>query len=362
MKADARLVSLRRILADEGVDALAVELPPNVAYLTGFERVFDSEPSTVCVVTAQSARVHVDSRFAEAAQAAAEGTEWIVGGPYGDVWEGVLAGLAETAVLRLGLEASLPHSRFTAIADKFQGETTPADGWVERVREVKDASEVERITAAAALGDAAFDHILGVIAPGMTEVEIAFELEMHMRRQGSDGLAFASIVAGGPNSSLPHAQASDRAVRAGDLLTMDFGARVGGYVSDMTRTVVVGKASERQREIYSVVLDANEAGIAAVRPGLTGIEIDTAAREVIVAAGFGEYFGHGLGHGVGLEVHEGPRVGPRGAARVPLGAVLTVEPGVYVPGVGGARIEDLVVVGSAGAVVLSHSPKDLIEL
>jgi len=362
MRTEARLASLRRILAEEGVNAVAVERPANVAYLTGFERVFDDEPSSVCVVTPETACVHVDSRYDEAARAAAEGTAWSVAGPFVEVWDGVLRTLVAEGVSVLGLEASLPYSRYTAIAGKFTGEARPADCWVERVRQVKDATEIERIAAAAALGDEAFEHVLGFIAPGVTEATIALDLELYLRRHGSDGLAFPSIVAGGPNSSRPHAKVSDRALERGDLLTLDFGARVDGYLSDMTRTIVVGPASDEQREIYELVLAANEAGIAAVRPGRSGAEIDAAAREVIAAAGYGERFGHGLGHGVGIEVHEGPRVGPRGSDPVPLGAVVTVEPGVYVPGVGGVRIEDLVVVGESGAVVLTHAPKHLIEV
>ncbi len=183
-----------------------------------------------------------------------------------------------------------------------------------------------------------------------------------MRLHGSEGVAFPPIVASGPKSALPHAHPGSRKIARGDFLKMDFGARVGGYCSDMTRTVAIGVASARQREIYETVLAANLAGIAAVRPGLAGREIDAVARAVIDAAGFAENFGHGLGHGVGLEVHELPGLGARSTAAVPLGSVVTIEPGVYVPGFGGVRIEDLVVVEAAGARVLTRSTKELIEL
>jgi Xaa-Pro aminopeptidase len=183
-----------------------------------------------------------------------------------------------------------------------------------------------------------------------------------MRRRGSEGVAFPPIVASGPNSALPHASPGPRTLGGGDFVVLDFGARVDGYCADMTRTVVIGKASDRQREIYNVVLAANATGAAAVRAGIPGREIDAAAREIVVAAGYGEDFGHGLGHGVGLEVHELPGVGPRSEDLVPLGSVITIEPGIYVPEYGGVRIEDLVVVEAEGSRVLTRSTKDLIEL
>jgi Xaa-Pro aminopeptidase len=183
-----------------------------------------------------------------------------------------------------------------------------------------------------------------------------------MRSNGSVGLAFEPIVASGPNSALPHAQATDRTVQTGEFLKMDFGARFGGYCSDMTRTVVVGKASEKHREIHAAVLAANRAGVDAVRAGVVGKDVHEIARGVLDDAGFGEYFTHGLGHGVGLDVHELPSVGARSDDVLPEHAVVTVEPGVYLEGFGGVRIEDLVVVEADGARVVSASPRELIEL
>ncbi|MDR3685741.1 MAG: M24 family metallopeptidase, partial [Coriobacteriia bacterium] len=221
----------------------------------------------------------------------------------------------------------------------------------------------ERIDAAQQITDAAFDHLLaGVLRPGVSERDVALELEFFMRRAGSQGVAFDPIVASGPNAAKPHANPSERLLTEGDFVVLDFGARVGGYCADMTRTVVIGSSSDRHREIYDAVLTANAAGTAAVCPERTGSEIDRAAREVIAQRGFGEYFGHGLGHGVGLEIHELPGLGPRSELRVPLGSVVTVEPGIYVPGFGGVRIEDLVVVDESGARVLTRSTKDLLEL
>jgi Xaa-Pro aminopeptidase len=250
----------------------------------------------------------------------------------------------------------------SAAMERFGGEVVPASGWVEGARCVKDAEEIELIAQAQALADAAFADILGSIRAGRTEREVALELEYAMRRAGSDGVAFPLIVASGPNSALPHAGVTDRVIERGDFVKLDFGARVGGYRSDMTRTVVVGAASPRHRQIYEGVRLANEAGIDAVAAGRTGIEVDAEARAVLDRLGIEGAFRHGLGHGVGLDVHEGPSLSPKGERALESGMVVTVEPGVYVPGFGGVRIEDLVVVEAGGCRVLSTAPKELIEL
>jgi Xaa-Pro aminopeptidase len=194
------------------------------------------------------------------------------------------------------------------------------------------------------------------------ESEVAAELEYRMRREGATGFAFETIVASGPRSSLPHGRASDRLLAGGDFVTLDFGAQVDGYCSDITRTVVVGRASPEQKDIYDLVLRAQLAGVDAVQPGRAGSEVDAAAREIIARAGHGEHFGHGLGHGVGIVVHEAPRLAPAVEAKLEPGMVTSVEPGVYVPGWGGVRIEDLVLVTGDGCRVLTGSPKELLEL
>ena len=362
MNADRRLAEVRRHLAALGVDAFLVNRSPSVRFLTGFDSVFDDEPASLAVVTAAHSLLFVDSRYEEAATRAASGTPWRVHGPERDVWESATEAMSEHGAVTLGVESTVEHRRFTKVAGSFAGTVAALDDVVEQVRVVKEDHEIERIAAAAQISDAAFIHILGLITLGKTEREIALELEVFMRHNGSEGVAFPPIVASGPNSSKPHSTPGEREFEQGDLVVLDFGARVGGYCSDMTRTVVVGQATDEQRRIYETVLAANEAGLAAVRAGLTGAEIDEAARSVIAAAGLGERFGHGLGHGVGLEVHEAPRLGPRSEDILASGAVVTVEPGVYVPEFGGVRIEDLAVANEDGCVVLSHSAKDLIEL
>lgn len=357
-----RLDALRAKLRETGADAFVARSVSNLRYLTGFDGVWDTEPSSLVLVTSTQALVITDSRFRDAASQAADGGPLEVRVAQADPWEIVSEVLAANDQNLVAVESSLPYSLVERVRKVLTAEVIPVDEWVESLRTTKDADEIGRIVAAQRITDEAFDHILGFVSEGMSETRIALELEFHMRSAGSEGVAFTPIVASGPNSALPHAHPGPRAVKRGDFLKMDFGARVGGYCSDMTRTVVLGVASGRQREIYDAVSAANLAGIAAVAAGRTGIEIDSAARTVIVERGFGERFGHGLGHGVGLDIHEAPSVGPRGTLPVPEGSIITIEPGIYIPGLGGVRIEDLVVVESDGARVLTRSTKELIEL
>lgn len=362
MNAEARLTALRRRIVAEEIDAALITLPANIRYLTGFEGVFDDMASAAVVVGSETARVHTDARYVEAAEAAAKGTSWIVRLERESLFEGLCRELRDEGVETLALESSVPYGRFKFISEQFDGNVHVLDHMVEELRAVKEGAEIDACGRAAALTDAAFQHVLGVIQPGMREIEVSLALEVHMRSNGSEGLAFDPIVASGPNSSKPHARVTDRVIQLGDLLTMDFGARVSGYCADFTRTVVVGKASDEQRRVYEAVLAANMAGIAAVRPGVPAVDVDRVARRLLAERGFGEAFGHGLGHGVGLSVHELPMLGTRSRDVLHAGAVVTIEPGVYLPGFGGVRIEDLVAVVDRGHRVLSHAPKDLIEL
>jgi len=358
---EARCAALRERLSG-AADVFLATTPANVRYLTGFDGVFDEEPAHVALIDQGTRRLLTDSRYFEAASTAAHGGDWRVELAQGDVLLHAANVLNAESCESLGFETTLSFDRHAALVKAFAGVCSPAKGWVEDLRAVKDAEEISRIRAAQALTDVAFDHILGFVREGATELEIALELEFFMRREGSEGVAFAPIVASGPNSALPHAIVGPRALAKGDFVVLDFGARLGGYCADMTRTVVIGQAGDEQRSIYDTVRRANEAGAAAVAAGKPGCEIDAAARAVIDDAGFGEFFGHGLGHGVGLEVHEQPGLGARSTAPVPLGSVVTIEPGIYIPGMGGVRIEDLAVVEESGARILTHSTKDLIEL
>jgi Xaa-Pro aminopeptidase len=222
---------------------------------------------------------------------------------------------------------------------------------------------MDAIRRAATLAQAALESVLPTVRPGLTELEVAAALEAALRRLGSEWHPFPTIVASGPRSALPHARSTGRTITAGELLLLDFGAQLDGYCADLTRVAVVGaRADSRQREIHAVVEAAQQRAITQVRAGLSGREADALARDLIAARGFGELFGHSLGHGLGLEVHEAPRLSPTAEAALPLGAVVTIEPGVYLPGWGGIRLEDDVFLGPDGATVLSDQHTALIEL
>lgn len=229
-------------------------------------------------------------------------------------------------------------------------------------RMVKDETELQKLTQAEAIGDAAFTHILDYIKPGVTEAEIALELEFFMKRQGASKLSFDTIVASGPNSSMPHAQVTNRKIQCGDFVTMDFGCVYQGYCSDMTRTIAVGTPSDDMKKIYQIVLDANLRAMEGIRAGVKCNDIDALARDYITSKGYGEYFGHGLGHGVGLDIHEEPRFSPKCDVVAKENMVITDEPGIYLPGQFGVRIEDLIVVKQDGYERLSHSEKSLLVL
>ncbi|MDO8915430.1 MAG: aminopeptidase P family protein [Coriobacteriia bacterium] len=362
MNTAGRLAAFRRRLAGEEGEAALVTLPVNMRYLTGFEGVFDEGIAAAVLVTADVARFYTDFRYAEAAKVAAAGTPWAVHIQADSLYVEICRELRAEGISTLTIEDSVPFGRFKFISEQFIGRVVVAEHQIEDLRQVKETAEIEAIQRAAALTDRAFDHILGFIRAGMREVDIAVELEGYMRMNGSEGLAFDSIVASGPNSARPHAGVTDRVINDGEFLKLDFGARVDGYCSDMTRTVMVGEATAEHRRIYDAVLLANEAAIAGARAGMAGSDIDAIARDLLTAKGFGENFGHGLGHGVGLAVHELPSLGRASRGPVRSGSVVTIEPGVYLPGFGGVRIEDLVVVEDGGVRLLSHSPKELIQV
>ena len=252
------------------------------------------------------------------------------------------------------LQKRLPDAAFDASARLAED--------IDVLRAVKAPDETEKITEAQRIAEQAFEHILTFIRPGVTEKEIALELEYHMLRNGADGLSFETIAVSGPNTSLPHGVPGERAVQPGDFITMDYGALKDGYHSDMTRTVALGRVTEKQRLVYETVFAAQEASLASLREGVSCFDADRCARDVIAGAGFGAYFGHGTGHGVGVEIHEQPRLSPKSKQILSAGNVVTVEPGVYLPGEFGVRIEDMAFVTPEGCVNLTRCPKHLIVL
>ena len=347
---------LQSLMAQHEVDAFVSSSATNRRYLTGFT----GSAGTV-VIGREAAFLLVDFRYVEQAKAQAPGLEIV---HYDDLYKRLGEVLSKLKAQRVAFEA-----QHVTVAAKNKMEEklpdvswVPVESWVENLRAVKEPDELAAIEAAVALADRAFEYIIPRLK-GRTEKEVAFDLEFFMRKEGASKLAFDIIVASGENGALPHARPTDRVISTGDLVTLDFGCVVDGYCSDMTRTVAVGKSDGRQREIYQLVLEAQQTGVKAVQPGKAGKEVDAAAREVIAGAGYGEQFGHGLGHGVGLEVHERPPVLSKlGEELLQEGMVTSVEPGIYIPGWGGVRIEDLVVVTSQGCRVLTQSPKELIHV
>jgi Xaa-Pro aminopeptidase len=362
MSESPRLARLRERISTEGAGGIALTHVPNLFYATGFAGVFDEEPAHIALVTPDQAVIFTDSRYFEAMAAASEGGPWEVRLVTDSLGKALAEEVAAQSLASVALETSQPYARFKALSSEVGAEIVEASGWVEALRAVKDEAEIESIDAAQQLTDWALDFLIECVRPGKSERDVALELEFFMRREGADGVAFPPIVASGPNSARPHWIPGDRRLETGDIVLLDYGARVDGYCADMTRTLVIGPATERQREVYDAVLAANEAGAAAARVGVAGKDVDAAARAVLEERGFGEYFGHGLGHGVGLEVHELPNVGTRSEAPLEAGSVITIEPGVYIPGFGGVRIEDLAVVEESGVRILTRSTKELLEL
>jgi len=346
------------ILEKYGADAILIENKYNAQYITGYTG------DTGCVfISRREKNLYTDFRYIFQASNEATGykvidvqnekytkliAEAIIGGGYQSV---AFVGSELTYKDYMAYTAAAPGVRFVSIEDE-----------VDRLRMVKNAYEIEQIKMAEHVGDETFTKILGDIRPGMTELLVAAKLEYYMKEFGAEDVSFPSIVASGINSSMPHATPTRKALEAGDFVTLDFGCKYNGYCSDMTRTIVLGKATDKQKDIYKVVRDAQMNVLGNVKAGMTGIEVDKLARDVIDDAGYGGCFGHGTGHGVGLAIHELPRASTRYDKAIEEDMTLTVEPGIYVEGYGGVRIEDLVVVKRDGHVNLTGSDKDLIEL
>jgi len=341
-------------LAERELDLLLVTDTVNVRYLTGF-----TGSNGLAVVGAATRRFLTDFRYVERAKAEVDGFDLE---PAPQDLRAALGKGWPPGSLRIGFEDQhVSVRRHGELRDTLPGriELVPAGGLVEAERALKEPSELETIRAAAALVDEIYAWLGEWGLVGRTEREVALALEQEMRMQGAEAPSFASIVAAAENGALPHATPRDVAIAADTLVTLDIGARVDGYCSDCTRTWATGRLDDDLAALYDTVLRAQEAALAAVRPGPEGREIDAVARDIIAAAGHGKHFGHGLGHGVGLDVHEAPRLSRTAEGRLEAGHVVTVEPGIYLPGRGGARIEDLVVVTADGHEVLSATAKAL---
>jgi len=364
MDVAARAARLHPLFADAGIDALLVTSLPNVRYLTGF-----TGSSAMVLVTGDALAFTSDGRYRTQAgeQLAAAGVDaHIEIGATVAAQRDALGSMLPPSS-RLGLEAhAVTWAQQRDFARALTGhelaghELVPTDGLVELLRRVKEPGEVARIRAACAIADDALAALLPTLADRPTERDFALDLEVEMRRRGASGNSFDPIIASGPNAAKPHARPTSRNIERGELVVIDFGCIVDGYCSDMTRTVSVGDPGPEARRVWDVVRESQWAGREAVRAGADCAAVDRACRDVIVAAGWGDSFVHGTGHGVGLEIHEAPRVAASARDTLESGSVVTVEPGVYLPGVGGVRIEDTVVVTPDGADPLTEFPKDLV--
>lgn len=352
----AKIKKVYELMDKEGLDALLIDSPENRYYLTGF-----TGTAGRVLLTGKGAYFITDFRYVEQAKKQTEGYEIVE--LSSNFEKGLNELLKKDGVKRLGFESkAISHEQFLKYNEVLEVELQKTTDLIEGLRVIKGPEEIEKIKKAVEITDAAFAHILGIIKPGVTEREIALELEFFQKRMGGEKNAFDFIVASGQRSSLPHGVASDKVIEKGDFVTLDFGVFYQGYCSDLTRTVVVGEPDEKQKEIYGLVLKAQLAVIERVKAGMSCKEVDEIARGIIGEAGYRENFGHGLGHGIGLEIHEAPRVSFTSETILQPGMVVTNEPGIYIPDWGGVRIEDDLLITEEGCEVLNKAPKELIIL
>lgn len=351
-----KLTKLRDALEANNLDAILITSPINRRYVTGF-----TGTAGVAIISKNDARFITDFRYTS--QATAQAKEFKVIQHKQVIELEIKDQLKALGVKRLGFEKdTVTFSQYEKYKAIFETELVPVSGIVEALRSIKTAEELAIMKKAAKIADDAFEHVLGYIKPGAKEIDISNELEFYMRKLGATSSSFDTIVASGERSALPHGVASDKEIQSGELVTLDFGALYQGYCSDITRTVAVGEINEQLRTIYDTVLEAQLRGVDGIKPGITGKEADAITRDYITEKGYGDYFGHSTGHGVGLEVHETPSLASRSEQKLEPGMVVTIEPGIYVPGVGGCRIEDDLVVTNSGNERLTFAKKELIQL
>ena len=345
---------LRGAMAKAGLDAVLLFSPVNIRYFAKFY-ITDG----AAVITADRAVMFTDSRYIEAARAQAEEMEVELFDRehrLSDCIAGALAGCKTVGAE----EMSLPHADWLAWEKRLGLSLTPCESAIRALRAVKTPYEIESILAAQRIAETALEEVLGLIHPGMSERELAAELTYRMLLHGGEGNSFDPIAITGKKTSMPHGVPGDELIQAGDFVTMDFGCLKNGYCSDMTRTVAVGYATDEMRKVYDTVLEAQFAGIAAAKAGVTGAEFHNAGAKVIADAGYGQYFGHGFGHSLGLEIHESPSASPANGQPMPEGVVVTAEPGIYLPGKFGVRIEDMIYLTADGCLNLTRAPKELL--
>jgi Xaa-Pro aminopeptidase len=352
-----RLNTFKKELKNLGLDGALITKRENYMYLSGF-----SGTSANLVITEKKAYLLTDFRYIE--QSARQAPLFDIVQHKPDIADTIHDILTSDGIKKLGFEdESLTYSSYKAFESKFTGvELQGIGSVVENMRGIKDAQEIETINRAVEIADGAFAHVLGIIRPGITELDVAAELEYKMKKLGASGPSFETIVASGLRSSMPHGVASEKKLEMGDAITMDFGALYNHYCSDITRTVFLGQPDKKMIDIYNIVLEAQLTSEKGAVKGKTGREVDRIARDIIYGKGFEGKFGHGLGHGLGLEIHENPRLSLGGDKVLENNMAVTVEPGIYVEGLGGVRIEDTIIIRDDNPLVLTKSKKDLIIL
>ncbi|CAN7212777.1 Xaa-Pro peptidase family protein [Peribacillus frigoritolerans] len=351
-----KLMRLRASMEKVGIDGFLITSTYNRRYMTNF-----TGSAGVVLISQKEAKFITDFRYVE--QAGKQAPDYEVVQHKGTIIEEVGKQAKAMNIGKLGFEQEhLTYATYKAYEAAIDGQLLPVSGVIENLRLIKTSSEIKILKEAAAIADAAFTHILDFLRPGISELDVSNELEFFMRKQGATSSSFDIIVASGIRSALPHGVATDKIIEKGDFVTLDYGAYYNGYVSDTTRTLAVGKPSEELINIYDIVLEAQLRGMAGIKPGMTGREADALTRNLIEEKGYGQYFGHSTGHGIGLEVHEGPALSFRSDIILEPGMAVTVEPGIYLPGVGGVRIEDDTIVTIDGNEALTHSTKELIIL
>ncbi|MGC4376518.1 Xaa-Pro peptidase family protein [Fictibacillus sp. Mic-4] len=354
-----RLEKLRYEFKEFGIDGILIASLSNRKYISGF-----TGTAGVLVISEKEAKLITDFRYMD--QAKEQAKEFDIVLHTSSVPIEVAKVAHELGITRLGFEQEyLTYSEYRTYENELSGINAtfvPTSGIVEKLRLIKDSQEIKILKEAAEIADSAFSHITNFIKPGISELDVRNELEFVMRKNGATSSSFNTIVASGYRSALPHGVASDKIIQEGELVTLDFGAYYKGYCSDITRTVAVGQVSEELKAIYDVVYEAQLNGVEKIKPGITGREADALTRDIIAQKGYGDYFGHSTGHGIGLEVHEGPSLSAKSDMVLKPGMVVTVEPGIYISGLGGVRIEDDILITKDGNEILTHSRKDLIIL
>lgn len=351
-----RVEKLRAKMKEENLAAFLITSPYNLRYLTGF-----TGTTGLAVITENKAWFVTDFRYTEQAAKQCEGFEIVKN--TGPIWNEIAHVLQNEMPANLAFEEShVTYAAYCLLEELLEYELIPVSGMIEALREQKEPAEIAIIERACEIADAAFEHILTFIQPGLTEIAVANELDFYMRSLGASGISFDTIVASGLRSAMPHGVASSKQIEKGDLVTMDYGCYYEGYVSDMTRTIAVGEPTSELKEIYQIVKTAQSKVLEAAQPGISGKQLDAVARDYITECGYGDAFGHSTGHGIGLEIHEGPNVSKIAESLFVPGNVITDEPGIYLPGIGGVRIEDDLLIMEQGCRPLTHANKELIIL